>query len=117
MRPATAKLPDTLEKDLHAPMTEYLTLRGHVISWERKYKVKGRWISSRPPYWSDGIGHTRNGLFLAIETKRERGDLGEHGRRARTRFDAQRRFIQNVIAAGGVGLFAQSVEDLQRAGL
>jgi len=114
---ATPKPPDTLESENKDAMDQYLKLRGHHISWERKIRAGHRFISSRPRGWADGIGWTRDGRFLAIERKRECGDLGEHGVAKRAHFDEQRAFIDNVIACGGVGLFARSVKDLEAAGL
>ncbi len=50
---------------------------------------------------SDLIGYSRDGRFLAIETKSKRGRLS----------DEQKNFIQQVSAAGGIAFMSRSVED------
>ena len=107
----------TQEADNRAAFHAYLTLRGHTISWDSPHRVGQSWRSSRPPGWADGIGFTRDGRFLAVERKREFGDVGEHGEKGRKRFELQRQFGQKVIAAGGVWVMARSVKDLEEAGL
>ena len=54
---------------------------------------------------SDLIGQMRNGLFLAVECKREGEPLQDH----------QRAFLNEVRAAGGVAFVARSVTDAEDA--
>lgn len=51
---------------------------------------------------SDLIGWTKDGKFLAVEVKTEKGILTK----------AQQRFLLAVIKAGGIGIVALSVDDL-----
>jgi len=59
---------------------------------------------------ADLIGLTRGGRFLAVETKAPGWTYTGKPREA-----AQLRFLNLVNAKGGVGLFATSVEDVERA--
>ena len=51
---------------------------------------------------SDLIGWNRRGLFTAVETKSKRGRLTIE----------QLRFLDNVRAAGGIGVLARSVDEV-----
>jgi hypothetical protein len=50
---------------------------------------------------SDLIGYSKDGRFLAIETKAKRGRLTKE----------QQNFLTQVNAAGGIGIMARSVEE------
>lgn len=58
------------------------------------------------PGCADILGQMSDGRFLAVEVKAARGQLTE----------AQRDFLREVSAAGGVAILARSIEDV-RAGL
>lgn len=72
----------------------YKDARGHFI----RYGVAS-------PGGSDLLGYTRDGRFLAVEVK--------YGRTPVT--DEQRRFVDAVKAAGGVGVIAYCIEDVLEA--
>lgn len=56
---------------------------------------------------SDLIGWTHNGRFLCIEVKA----LGGYKKTSKERLEQQKNFISQVNKAGGVGFFAESVEE------
>ena len=55
------------------------------------------------PGGSDLIGWTKEGRFLAIEVKAEKGRVSK----------VQQSFIDTVNRSGGVGIIARSVDDLK----
>lgn len=84
------------------------SLRGHrAVAWiERQnsgaYKDGDRFIRFGWPGCSDIIGQLRDGRFLAVEVKAERGRLSE----------GQRIFLDRVAAAGGVAFVARNGEEV-----
>lgn len=103
----------------HAGMSEQVLMKQIMIAvsehggrvWRNNsgaYKdAKGHFIryGVASPGGSDLIGYTRRGQFLAIEVK--------YGRTAVT--SEQRRFVESVRAAGGVGVIAYTIEDVLEA--
>jgi hypothetical protein len=85
------------------------TLRGHpAIAWIERQNSgaftdsRGQFVRFGWPGCSDVIGQLRDGRFLAVEVKAERGRLSE----------AQRIFLDRVAAAGGVAFVARNAVDV-----
>ena len=87
--------PKIKEADITRQIRQYLDMQG-IFHWKQ-------WQGpmSQPKGVSDIIG-IYNGRFLAIEIKKPGGKLTP----------MQAAFIMKVIAAGGIGLMATSVDDV-----
>jgi hypothetical protein len=103
------KPPDTREADLVPEILAYLKLLGFRC-WRcnsGKVRVGRHWVRLAPEGTPDIIGFDRSGVFIGIECKRERGRTSVR--------DEQAEFVQAVIAAGGFGMVARSVQDVADA--
>ena len=96
-----------LEKHIQSHILEYLKLR-RILCW--KNSTSGIYVRSRDTYIpshavgvSDILGVLPGGRILCIEVKSESGRLS----------DAQKAFLENVTARGGVAFVAQSLEDVE----
>jgi hypothetical protein len=100
-------LPPIPERDVLYAVSGYLFVKG-IFHWRNNtgaYKEGSRYIRYGAPGSSDIIGICPDGRFLAVECKRPRG-----GRLT----EKQREFLGRVNAAGGVGIVATSVEELEK---
>ena len=64
--------------------------------------IKGQYVHFGTAGWSDIIGMTHDGKFLAVEVKRPGGNLSEK----------QKAFLDRVNAENGIGIVVDSVESL-----
>jgi hypothetical protein len=98
--------PKIYERDVLSAVREYLTLRG-ITHWRCNtgaYSDNGRFIRYGKTGSSDFIGVCPDGRFLAVECKRPGGRLSE----------AQRIFLDEINASGGVGIAVDSVGSLEK---
>ena len=63
---------------------------------------RGHWIHLTPEGWSDIIGITRDGRFLAVEVKKP----------GKTRTPEQIEFQEKIVRAGGVAIVAESLVEV-----
>ena len=107
---AKAKLLDRFAPQLYAVQSQgRAALRSVVGKLLRLYYAlklrKQRFVQFAFPGCSDILGQLRTGHFLAVEVKRPRTGPT----------DDQAAFLAQVNAAGGLGLVARSVDDVQAA--
>lgn len=98
------------ESDLFKEIQVRLSVLGHRLFRNNVGALKdekGHWVRYGVcnPGGADGIGWTKDGRFLAVETKSETGRMRP----------GQQEFIDAVNKAGGVGVVARSVEDAVNA--
>jgi hypothetical protein len=98
-------LVDPKESEIQKSILDYLRLKG-ILSWKNNnvgiYKKEtGQYIPSHHKGISD-IFAIKDGVFYSIEVKRPSG---------KTTPD-QVQFLQQVVANGGIGIVARSVEDV-----
>jgi len=107
---AKGKPADTLERDLVEAVLRWLKRQG--IKAKRNnsglVRVGRRYINLGPKDWPDIIGYLPQGAtFLGIECKRERGSIEIT--------EGQEAWMEELRAAGGIAIFARSIEDVERA--
>lgn len=94
------------ENEVLSECLKYLQLSGLFV-WRNNtggVKVGSRFVRFGFVGSSDILGITRDGRFLAVECKREKG-----GRLS----DAQRDFLGRIRADGGIALCVSSLEELK----
>jgi len=95
------------EQDIQKVITEWLEWNGYLVIKINNtgiYKqATGQYIPPRQKGISDLVA-CKNGQFIAIEVKTEKGKLTEY----------QQLFLDQVKACGGIAIVARSVDDLEK---
>jgi len=102
-----------LEKDIQLSICQYLQLRKHFF-WRANtvpvYDTTKQSYRAMPQFARNGVPDiilVRDGQFIGLEVKRPGGRLSE----------AQERFRDELVAAGGQYHVVQSIDDIQSLGL
>jgi len=104
------------ESDIQAAVLKYLVVTP-LVAWAQRFNTGAHVIESRKanggksrrfvhyafPGCSDILGQLADGRFLAVECKSRRGRLTAE----------QATFLETVNRAGGLGIVARCVEDVQ----
>ena len=93
------------EQQIQTECLNYLRKRGHFVWKNNNSRIKGKYFTKKGV--SDILGIGKDGKFLAVEVKTDKGLLSPQ----------QADFILKVKYHGGIGVVARSVEDLVKAGL
>jgi hypothetical protein len=98
------------EQQIQKACLEYLNYKGHFV-WKQNntgiLKPDGKYIPSGLKGVSDILGISKDGKFLAIEIKSEKGILSNY----------QEIFLKEIKNRGGIALVARSIKDLELANL
>lgn len=97
------------EKTIQTEVLSYLKNKG-IYHWRNNTgtaRVHGFHVRYGKIGSSDIIGITKNGKFLAIEIKDEKGIVS----------DEQQKFINKINNNGGLAFVARSLEDVKKEGL
>ena len=111
------KLKQPREADIQRVIIQYLELLGAVVVRVNSggMKVDGRFVRFNSEDGCSDLLGCLNGRMIAVETKRPGWTPAKPGSERHAREQRQGAFLDRVNRAGGLGMFARSVADVETA--